>query len=460
MDLYNLPNKRRSPRIYLKIPVTCTLLDEKTKTPTTLNSFITNINSTGVYFELANSLPLDSEIKLEFRIPKATEIIRTTVRVVRLETVEEGAKYGIGAMFTDITVRDEEDINSLIDRSDITRLLETAIKRGASDLHLLVGQPPVLRIHGELETLNMPKLESPDIPSLVFTLMSRQQIRTFEREKELDFGIQFDLTSRFRINLHQQRGFTEATLRLINAKISSFEDLNLPEVIKELSMLKEGLILISGPAGSGKSTTMAAMVEYINQQRKTVIITLERPIEYVHINNKSIIKQREIGIDTHSFSVALKSSLRQDPNIIVVGELDDAETIKTAITASEAGYLVIASFHAPNTIQAIDRLASVFPVENRKQILFQLANCLKGIISQLLIPRKDKRGRILAAEIVVVNDAVKRIIRNDDLVQIPNIIQTSLALKMQSMEGCIKKYYEQEIIDGEELNFYTQQFKK
>jgi twitching motility protein PilT len=336
-------------------------------------------------------------------------------------------------------------------------LLEFTIKKGASDLHLLADLPPVIRVQGELETVDIGKLSSEDIPTLIYSFMNKQQIRRFEQTKELDFGLQYDIQNRFRVNLHMQRGFMEATFRLITTRIFSFEELNIPEAVKDLARLKEGLVLIAGPTGSGKSTTMAAMVELINEERKVVVITLERPIEYVFINKKSIIKQREIGVDTSSFSVALQSSLRQDPNVIVVGELEDTETVKTALIAAEAGYLVIASFHAPNTIHAIDRLVNVFPPENRKQVLSQVSNCLKGIVTQLLVPTVDRKTRVLATEILITNDAVKRVIRNDDLIQIPTIIQTGSAYKMLSMSESIRRYVEQGVVDREMALFFSQE---
>jgi len=223
--------------------------------------------------------------------------------------------------------------------------------------------------------------------------------------------------------------------------------LNIPEVVKDLARHKDGLVLIAGPTGSGKTTTIAAMIDLINRERKAVIITLERPIEYVHANIKSIVKQREIGVDTNSFSVALKSTLRQDPNVIVIGELDDAETIKTAFMAAEAGYLVIASFHAPDTVQGIDRLVSAFPIENRRQVLFQLSNCLLGIVSQLLLPRKGSKDRILITEVLIGTDATRKVIRNDQIIHLPTIIQTGASHKMHLMADCIRKFTEQGLIE-------------
>jgi twitching motility protein PilT len=282
---------------------------------------------------------------------------------------------------------------------------------------------------------------------MIYSLMGKQHIKEFELTKDADFGMQYDLENRFRVNVHQQRGFLEATLRRINANISSLEDLKLPEVVKDFARIKEGLVLIIGPAGSGKTTTMAAMVELINQERNAVIIILERTIEYLHSNVKSIIKQREVGVDTNSFAAAIKSCLRQDPNVIVVGELGDVETIKTVLYASEAGYMVIASCPAPNITQAIDMLANAFLAENRKQILSQMATCLSGAICQTLLPHKDRKGRVLATEVLVANEEVRTVIRNDELVQISKIIQTGSAHKMHSMAHSIHNLYQQGLTD-------------
>ncbi|MGE5196934.1 MAG: PilT/PilU family type 4a pilus ATPase, partial [Deltaproteobacteria bacterium] len=442
------------------LPIVCQLIDSKDKTVRNKTVLSRNISSSGIYFEIDELITLGTEMNVSFQLPNSKNMIHTTIRVMRIETLETEKAFGIGATFINIADKDKEEIQILVDRLDINKLLAIAIKKLASDLHLLAGQSPVLRIQGDLEILDLPKLSPDDIPKLVYSIMSKHQIKRFEQEKELDFAIQFDMHNRFRVNLHQQRGYTEATFRLINTEISSFEELKIPLVIKELAGLKDGLILIVGPTGSGKSTTIAAMVEYINHERKAVIITLERPIEYVYANEKSIIKQREIGIDTASFSTALKSTLRQDPNVIVIGELDDVETVKTAIIAAEAGHFVLASFHAPNTVQAIDRLANMFPVENRKQILFQLSNCIKGVICQLLLPSIDRRTRILATEILIATDAVRNVMRNDELIHLPTIIQTGASYKMQSMNESIKYYVDHNLVDPATANFYSKEFNK
>jgi twitching motility protein PilT len=215
---------------------------------------------------------------------------------------------------------------------------------------------------------------------------------------------------------------------------------------------------VAGPTGSGKTTTVSAMVQLLNTEKKMLILTLEKPIEYIHRNIKSIVKQREVGSDTSSFSIAIKNSLKQDLDVLVIGELDDVETVKTAMIAAEAGHLVIATLHAPNSVQAIDRLANMFAPENRKQVLFQLSQCLVGIVTQFLIPCTDKKGRVLASEVVIANEAVKRVIRNDELVQLSTIIQTGSSYLMQSMQESINRYATSGIISEEMVAHYSNEF--
>jgi twitching motility protein PilT len=457
---HNLPEKRKAYRLYAQMHVKCDILNPDDRSIRTKNAVATNINSEGIYLEMDEILALNTEINVSFQLHKSENRIQASVRVVRVEIIEEQKIYGMGSIFDKIDTKDKEEITQLIERLNIGKLLDLAIKKGASDMHLLADQAPVLRVHGELDAVDGPKLFADEVPQLLYSIMNKQQIKKFEADKELDFGIQYDMRNRFRVNVHQQKGFVEATFRLINTKISSFEELAIPEVVKDMARQREGLILITGPTGSGKTTTIAAMLELINHEKKAVIITLERPIEYVHTNVKSIIKQREVGIDTNSFSAAIKSSLKQDPNIIVIGELEDFETVRTALIAAEAGYLVICSFHAPNTVQAIDRLVSFFPLDSRRQALTQLSTCLKGVVSHLLLPRKDHTGRVLATEIVVASDAVKRIVRKDELVQLPTIVQTSGAYRMQSMSDSIRKYLEMDVIDAESALFYSEEFNR
>jgi len=455
-------DRRKSQRIYYTIPLSCEEINTETHASITRSFVARDISSDGIYFESEEPLKLLTELKCKFTIPETSLLITTTIKLLRMEVIEiENKKiFGIGAFFSSIAESDRETIKKLIDRYDVAKILKLAISKKASDLHLIANQPIALRLNGQLEFLGTEILNPDQIYKMIFSLMSKQQVKKFEQSKEMDLGIQFDQEHRFRINVHQQKGFVEAALRLVNSKMPTFKDLNVPEVAQVLARQKDGLVLVTGPTGSGKSTTIAAMVDLINHERKAVLITLERPIEYVHINDKCVIKQREVGTDTASFSIAIKSSLRQDPNIIVVGELDDAETVKTALIAAEAGYLVIASFHAPDTIQAIDRLANILPLENRKQTLSQLSHCLRGILTQMLIPRCDKNERILVTEILIATDAVKRIIRKDELFQLTNTMQTGAAFGMKVFSDSLKMYFEQGIISGETYDWYSHELSK
>jgi len=459
-----LINRRKAFRVYTRIPIIYEILSPHEGEKKKKNGVIKNISTAGVGIELEleidEALSIDTDMRISFILPKMGRSIEGRIKIVWVRAIPIKRSFFAGATFTEIKDEDRKDVSKLIEHLNINKILDRAIEVKASDIHLVVDQPPVLRINGELTETDMPSLSPEDIVSLVYSMMDEEQISVFEQHKELDFGFQYNLNGRFRANLHQQRGFLEVTLRLITSRKFSFDELKIPKIVRDLSRQKDGLVLVVGPAGSGKTTTIATMIDQINQEKKRVIITLERPIEYIHTNIKSIIKQREIGLDTDTFSGALKSSLRQDPNVIVVGELDDIETVKTALIAAEAGYLVIASFHAPNTIQAIDRLAGMFPVENRRQILAQLANCVRGIISQLLIPRKNKKGRVLACEVIVGSEATKTIIRKDELIQLPTIIQTGGAYHMQTMYDSIRRYLDEGIIDEETALLYSEEFSQ
>lgn len=439
--------RRKMARAFLKIPITCEIANPIDNSYRVKNVISRDINTEGILFRSDEIFPLNSQMNITFQLPVKKNIISTSVRIIRVEVDEEGNNFAIGAVFTQLSESDKIDICQLLDRININKILELVIKKKASDLHLTAGSPPIIRVFGELEVLNLPALDAVDITLMIYSLMGKQHIKEFELTKDADFGIQYDLENRFRVNVHQQRGFLEATLRWINADISSLDDLKLPEAVKDFTRIKDGLVLITGPAGSGKTTTMAAMVELINRERNAVIIILERAIEYLHANIKSIVKQREVGVDTHSFAAAIKSALRQDPNVIVVGELSDIETIKTVLYAAEAGFMVIASCPAPNITQAIDMLTNAFPAENRRQILSQLATCLKGAICQTLLPLRDKKGRVLATEVLVANEAVSTVIRNDELDRIAELIQTGAAYKMHSMAISMRNLYQQGLID-------------
>ena len=321
----------------------------------------------------------------------------------------------------------------------IIELLHRSFEVKASDLHLTKGVPPVYRIHGQLEHYGTEPLDSADLLEMVKTILPVHKQQEFEEKGETDFNYSLPGKCRFRVNAYHQRNEVSVAARLIEAKIPSIETLNMPQVLYQLAEKPQGLILVTGPTGSGKSTTLAAMIDYINETRAKHIITLEDPIEYLHSHKKSIINQREVGVDTKSFANGLRASLRQDPDIILVGEMRDYETISTAITAAETGHLVMATLHTSSAPTTIDRIIDVFPPHQQAQIRVQLANVLQGIISQRLFVRRDVKGRIAATEILVQAPSISNLIRNEKVHQIPSVMQTSKALGMHTLQSSIQQ---------------------
>lgn len=334
-------------------------------------------------------------------------------------------------------------------RLNIVNLLRLALERRASDLHLAVAAAPIVRINGALVRLDCPALTREESKRLIYTLLTDHQKALFEREQELDFSIAIKDLGRFRVNVHYQRGSVEAAIRVVPLQIRSVSELGLPPVVAELTRRPNGLVLITGPTGQGKTTTLAAMVELINAEREALIIVIEDPIEYVFKHKRSIVKQREVYADTKSFAEALRRALRQDPNVIVVGEMRDLETIATALTAAETGHLVLATLHTPDAPQTVDRIIDVFPPYQQQQVKIQLSDCLQGIISQQLLPRADGSGRVLAYEVVIGTSAVRALIREHATAQLPTVIQTGAQFGMVTMDATLKRLYHEGLITPE-----------
>jgi len=332
---------------------------------------------------------------------------------------------------------------------DLHSLLEEMMKRDASDLHLVGGVPPILRVDGDLTMLKEKTLQPEDVKSLVFSVISAEKIAEFEKTRELDFSFGVDGVGRFRVNVHFQRGTLAAALRRIPDRVPSLSELNLPETLHELALRRRGFILMTGPAGCGKSTTQASMVRIINENRFAHIITLEDPIEYLHYHNKSVIEQREVGSDTFSFAESLKRCLRQDPDVILVGEMRDPETIATAVTAAETGHLVFATLHTPDAPGSIDRIVDVFPAHQQPQIRSQLSSILQAIIAQLLLPKKDGGGRVPAVEILIANSAVRNLVRTGKTHQLPTVMETGTQLGMQTMDQALKELVIKDVVSYE-----------
>ncbi|UCC94978.1 MAG: type IV pilus twitching motility protein PilT [Candidatus Omnitrophota bacterium] len=324
---------------------------------------------------------------------------------------------------------------------NINALLTMTMEKKASDLHITVDSPPILRIDGTLLITDLPVLKSDDTKFLIYGILNDEQKVAFERDKELDFSFALPNMDRFRINVHYQKGNIEAAFRRIPKEIPDFEALGIPEVAYEFIRKPNGLVLVTGPTGMGKSTTLAAMIDVVNAERQEMIIAIEDPIEFVHIKKRSIIKQREVFADTHSFPEALKRALRQDPDVIIVGEMRDLETIATTLTAAETGHLVLATLHTPDAPQTVQRIIDVFPPHQQKQIRIQLADSLQGVISQLLLPRAEGAGRILATEIMVATPGIRNLIREGEIAQIPSLIQMGAQYGMHTMDKCLKNLY-------------------
>jgi len=329
---------------------------------------------------------------------------------------------------------------------ELKELLVLAIKKNASDLHLVASQPPILRINGNLVKTDMPVLNKEDNKRLIYSVLSNEQKAIFEKELEIDFSLSLPGLDRFRVNVHIQRGCVEAALRRIPRVIPSITELGLPQVVIELARKPNGLVLVTGPTGVGKTTTLAAMIDLINNEKECMIICIEDPIEFVHKNKKSIIKQREVHSDTHSFASALRHALRQDPNVIVVGEMRDRETIATALTAAETGHLVLATLHTPDAPQTIERIIDVFPPHQQTQVKLQLADSLQGVISQLLLQRADGKGRVLATEVMIATAGIRNLIREQEIAQIPTLMQTGSQFGMKTMDKSLKELYQQGLI--------------
>jgi len=328
----------------------------------------------------------------------------------------------------------------------IDELFKIAVEKNASDLHLVANLPPILRIDGELtEIKSKPVLSPEDTKKLVFSIINERQQEKFTAEREMDFSYEIKGVSRFRVNIHWERDNVGMVARVISSKIPTMEEVMMPEVVYDLCRLKQGMILLTGPTGCGKSTSLAAMIDLINNERRCHIVTLEDPIEFLFVSKKSVVKQRQLGTDFLSFAQALKRVVRQDPNVIMVGEMRDLETIAAAITLAETGHLVIATLHTYNASQTIDRIIDVFPPHQQTQVRLQLSLFLRGIISQNLLP-KMRGGRIAAREILINSPAISNLIRENKIAQIKTVIQTSVQEGMFTMDQSIRELFERGMI--------------
>ena len=320
---------------------------------------------------------------------------------------------------------------------DITELLAFSAKQGASDLHLSAGLPPMIRVDGDVRRINLPPLEHQEVHGLIYEIMNDKQRKDFEEFLETDFSFEVPGVARFRVNAFNQNRGAGAVFRTIPSKVLSMEDLGMGQVFKDVSMVPRGIVLVTGPTGSGKSTTLAAMVDYINDNRYDHILTIEDPIEFVHESKKCLVNQREVHRDTHGFNEALRSALREDPDIILVGELRDLETIRLALTAAETGHLVFGTLHTTSAAKTIDRIIDVFPAEEKDMVRSMLSESLQAVIAQTLL-KKANGGRVAAHEIMIGTPAIRNLIREDKVAQMYSAIQTGAGVGMQTLDQCLE----------------------
>ncbi|WP_434778781.1 type IV pilus twitching motility protein PilT [Neisseria sp. Ec49-e6-T10] len=338
----------------------------------------------------------------------------------------------------------------------ITELLAFGVKNKASDLHISAGIPPIIRVHGEMRRINLPPLENAEVSSMIMDIMNDNQRKAFQQDLECDFSFEMPGLARFRVNaFNQNRGFA-AVFRTIPSEVLSLEQLEAPSIFKDISQYPRGLVLVTGPTGSGKSTTLAAMINFINESTYSHILTVEDPIEFVHTSKKSLVNQRELGLQTLSFANALKSALREDPDVILVGEMRDIETISLALTAAETGHLVFGTLHTTSAAKTVDRIVDVFPAADKEMVRSMLSESLRAVISQSLLKTKDGHGRVAAHEIMIGTSAIRNLIRENKVAQMGSMIQTGQQYGMQTLDQSLTALVQRGLITLDEARSKAQ----
>jgi twitching motility protein PilT len=333
---------------------------------------------------------------------------------------------------------------------DISDLLAFSVKNKASDLHLSAGLPPMIRVHGDVRKINLPAMDHAEVHNMLYDIMNDSQRKVYEEKLECDFSFEIPDLARFRVNAFNHQRGAGAVFRTIPSKVLTLEELNAPRVFKDLADTPRGIVLVTGPTGSGKSTTLAAMIDYINESQMSHILTVEDPIEFVHTSKKSLINQREVGPHTMSFENALRSALREDPDVILVGEMRDLETIRLALTAAETGHLVFGTLHTSSAAKTIDRVVDVFPAAEKEMVRSMLSESLRAVISQTLCKTKDEQGRVAAHEIMIGTPAIRNLIRENKIAQMYSAIQTGQSVGMQTLDQNLQDLVRRNVISADE----------
>ena len=339
---------------------------------------------------------------------------------------------------------------------DITQLLAFSVKNKASDLHLSAGLPPMIRVHGDVRRINVEALDHKAVHDMVYDIMNDAQRKQYEEFLETDFSFEIPNLARFRVNAFNQNRGAAAVFRVIPSKVMSLEELNCPKIFKEIANQPRGIVLVTGPTGSGKSTTLAAMVDYVNENEYGHILTIEDPIEFVHESKRCLINQREVSRDTQSFNAALRSALREDPDVVLVGEMRDLETIRLALTAAETGHLVFGTLHTSSAAKTIDRIVDVFPANEKDMVRAMMSESLRAVISQTLLKTKDGTGRVAAHEIMIGTPAIRNLIRENKVAQMYSAIQTGQNIGMQTLDQCLADMVRRNIVSGAEARLRAQ----
>jgi twitching motility protein PilT len=445
-------SRRTAKRRHIFIPIVCREIRDGKPSGPNIQISVRDLGEDGLGFKSKTIYSIGLELQSEVYLPSRKFPVTPTLKIERVDVIAGTDHYMIGASFSKIEPEHKKAILECFEGLDLYKILDEAQKVEASDIHLTIGQPAVFRHRGRLSHSQTVPIGEGQIRAMLFPLLNETQIENFEKNKELDFAFSPNLETRYRVNLHIQKGFAEAALRNIPSKVPDFQKLGLPaEQLQRFCQEKAGLILISGKTGAGKTTTLTAMIDFVNKNLEKVVITIEDPIEYVHKSQKSIIKQRELGSDTRSYAEALKHSLRQDPDIIVVSELLDGESVRSAMRAAETGHLVISTIHAPDTSQTVERILNMFPPEHANSVCQQLASCLNGIMFQTLVP--SKKGHLVAAtELLVANNAIRTLIREGRFAHIGFSIQTGASQSMYTLETCFRRLVQDGLIEESVAN--------